>query len=414
MRICLLSYRGNMYCGGQGVYLYNLSRALAELGNEVHVIVGPPYPFKMKWATVHKIKTPRFNELNGDRITSENLSPLTFYEYTAAKFGNFPEIFGFSMRAFFKVKELIKEHQFDIIHDNQCIGYGLLLMKALHIPLVATIHHPLPIDRQIAMYLSEDAKTKLKQILFYPQFMQKIVAKRIDRIITVSEFSKNEIVKHFKVPRDRISVVHNGVDTELFHVREKSNKNSDSGEYNITFVGNCENRVKGLPLLLKTMRYLKDNSGMKIKLTVVDKWKEEGIAPPLIKRYGLEDDIKFTGFLTFEELSKQYATTDLIIIPSLFEGFCFPSVEAMACGTPVVAFKVGALPQVMEDGETGILVDPGDWRAMAKAVAKILKSKELRESMGEKGRERVEKLFTWKNAAEQVIEIYRGIINAHR
>lgn len=414
MRICLLSYRGNMYCGGQGVYLYNLSKALAELGNEVHVIVGPPYPFKMKWATVHKIKTPRFNELNGDRITSENLSPLTFYEYMAAKFGNFPEIFGFSIRAFFKIKELIKDYPFDIIHDNQCIGYGLLLMKALHIPLVATIHHPLPIDRQIAMYLSEDAKTKLKQILFYPQFMQKIVAKRIDRIITVSEFSKNEIVKHFKVPGDRISVVHNGVDTELFHVREKPNKNSGSDDYNITFVGNCENRVKGLPLLLKTMRYLKDNSGMKIKLTIVDKWKEEGIAPPLIKRYGLGEDIEFTGFLTFEELSKQYAITDLIIIPSLFEGFCFPSVEAMACGTPVVAFKVGALPQVMENGTTGILVDPGDWRAMANAVAKILKNKELRESMGKKGRERVEKLFTWKNSAEQVIEIYRGIINAHR
>ncbi|MEM2146548.1 MAG: hypothetical protein QW279_14395, partial [Candidatus Jordarchaeaceae archaeon] len=62
MKICLLSYRGNMYCGGQGVYLYNLSRALAELGNDVHVIVGPPYPYKMEWATVHKIKTPRFNE----------------------------------------------------------------------------------------------------------------------------------------------------------------------------------------------------------------------------------------------------------------------------------------------------------------------------------------------------------------
>lgn len=413
MKICLLSYRGNMYCGGQGVYLYNLSRALAELGNEVHVIVGPPYPFKMKWATIHKIRTPRFNELNGDRITSDNLSPLTFYEYMAAKFGNFPEILSFSIRAFFKVKELIKVHKFDIIHDNQCIGYGLLLMKALHIPLVATIHHPLPIDRQIAMYLSENTKTKIKQILFYPQFMQKIVAKKIDRIITVSEFSANEIVKHFKVPRDRISVVHNGVDTELFHVREKMNRDSNGDEYNITFVGNCENRVKGLPLLLKTMRYLKDNSGLKIKLTIVDKWKEEGIAPPLIERYGLEDDIEFTGFLTFEELSKQYAKTDLIIIPSLFEGFCFPSVEAMSCGTPVVAFKVGALPQVMEDGKTGILVEPGDWKAMAKAVEKILKNQELRDGMGKRGRERVEKLFTWKNAAEKVLENYRKVINAH-
>ncbi len=402
-----------MYCGGQGVYLYNLSKALAELGNEVHVIVGPPYPFKMKWATVHKIKTPRFNELNGDRITSENLSLLTFYEYMAAKFGNFPEIMSFSIRAFFKVKELIKDYPFDIIHDNQCLGYGLLLMKALNIPLVATIHHPLPIDRQIAIYLSEGAKTKLKQILFYPQFMQKIVAKRIERIITVSEFSANEIVKHFKVPRNKISVVHNGVDTELFHTREKLNKNQANDEHNITFVGNCENRVKGLPLLLKSMKYLKENLGMKVKLTIVDKWKEEGIAPPLVERYSLEDDIIFTGFLTFEELSKQYATTELIIIPSLFEGFCFPAVEAMACGTPVVAFKVGALPQVMEDGKTGILAEPGDWKAMAKAVAKILKNKELRERMGKRGRERVEKNFTWKNAAEHVIEIYRETINAH-
>ncbi len=413
MRICLLSYRGNMYCGGQGVYLYNLSKALAELGNEVHVIVGPPYPYKMKWATVHKIKTPRFNELNGDRVTSENLSLLTFYEYTAAKFGNFPEIMSFSIRAFFKIKELIKDYQFDIIHDNQCLGYGLLLMKALHIPLVATIHHPLPIDRQIAMYLSEDAKTKLKQILFYPQFMQKIVAKRINKIITVSEFSAREIVKHFKIPRERISVVHNGVDTELFHTREKPKKELDDA-YDVTFVGNCENRVKGLPLLLKTLRYLKDNLRMNVKLTIVDKWKEEGIAPPLIKRYGLENDIVFTGPLTFEELSKRYATTDLIIIPSLFEGFCFPAVEAMACGTPVVAFKVGALPQVVDDGKTGILAEPGDWRALAKAAAKILKDRELRENMGKRGRERAEKLFTWRKAAEQVLKIYRETIDAYR
>ncbi|MHA1608304.1 MAG: glycosyltransferase family 4 protein [Candidatus Freyarchaeota archaeon] len=411
MKICLLSYRGNMSCGGQGVYLYYVSRELARLGHDVHVIVGPPYPFEMDWATVHKIKTPQFSEFTGERLTAENLSVLSAYEYTAASIGVFPEMFSFSIRAFFKVKELIKKERFDIIHDNQSLGYGLLLMKALGMPVVATIHHPLTIDRIVAMRLARTSRERFKQILFYPMFMQKVVARFLDKVVTVSNTSARNIRKHFKLPWEKIKVIHNGVDTDVFRMRDGGSRDGDY--YRLMFVGNTDNRVKGVSLLLRALKYMKEELELNVKLTIVDRWKEEGLAPPLIKEYGLEEDVSFTGFLTVEELAQHYAMTDLVIISSMFEGFCFVAAEAMACGKPVVGFRVGALPEVVENGSTGILVEPGNWKALAHAAAKVLEDRELRERMGRNGRRRVEKLYTWEKVARELEEVYMEVLDAN-
>lgn len=411
MKVCLLSYRGNMCCGGQGVYLYYVSRELAKLGHEVHVIVGPPYPFEMDWAVVHKIKTPQFSEFTGERLTAENLSLLSAYEYTLANIGVFPEMFSFSIRAFFKVKELMKRERFDVIHDNQCLGYGLLLMKALGVPVVATIHHPLPIDRIMAMRLARTSKERFKQIIFYPMFMQKIVANFMDRVVTVSQTSARSIVKHFKVPREKISVIYNGVDVDVF--RPMDGGSVDGDYYRLLFVGNTDNRVKGIGLLLRAVKYMKEELGLNVKLTIVDRFKEEGIAQPFIKEYGLQDDVSFTGFLTIEELARQYASSDLVMLSSMFEGFCFVAAEAMACGKPIVGFRVGALPEVVENGVTGILVEPGNWKELAHAAARLLEDKELRKQMGANGRRRVERLFTWENVARELEKVYMEVLNAN-
>ncbi len=411
MKICLLSYRGNMCCGGQGIYLYHVSRELAKLGHDVHVIVGPPYPFEMDWATVHKIKTPQFSEFTGERLTAENLSLLSAYEYTLANIGVFPEMFSFSIRAFFKVKELMRKENFDVIHDNQCLGYGLLLIKALGVPVIATIHHPLPIDRIMAMRLARTSKERFKQIIFYPMFMQKIVANFMDRVVTVSQTSARSIMKHFKVPRKKISVIYNGVDADVF--RPMDGGSGDGDYYRLLFVGNTDNRVKGIGLLLRAVRYMKDELGLNVKLTIVDRFKEEGIAQPFIKEYALQDDVSFTGFLTMEELAQQYASSDLVMLSSMFEGFSLVAAEAMACGKPVVGFRVGALSEVVENGVTGILVEPGNWKELAHAAAMLLEDEKLRKQMGANGRRRVECLFTWEKAARELEKVYMEVADVN-
>ena len=375
------------------------------------MIVGPPYPFEMEWATIHKIKTPQFSEFTGERLTAENLSLLSAYEYTLANIGVFPEMFSFSIRAFFKVKELMKKERFDVIHDNQCLGYGLLLMKALGVPVVATIHHPLPIDRIMAMRLARTTKERFKQIIFYPMFMQKIVANFMDRVVTVSQTSARSITKHFKVPREKISVIHNGVDVDVFRPMDEGSIDGDY--YRLLFVGNTDNRVKGIGLLLRAVKYMKEELGLNVKLTIVDRWKEEGIAQPFIKEYCLQDDVSFTGFLTIEELARQYASADLVMLSSMFEGFCFVAAEAMACGKPLVGFRVGALPEVVENGVTGILVEPGNWKELAHAAARLLEDKELRRQMGMNGRKRVESLFTWEKVARELEKVYMEVADAN-
>ena len=118
MKVCLLSYRGNPYCGGQGIYVMYIARELVKLGHEVHVIAGPPYPFDEEGVVIHRVSNHNYFNKKKDFIKPHKpfatFQPLNFYEFVAAKMGIFPEIETFSVRAFFKLKELMKTHKFDI------------------------------------------------------------------------------------------------------------------------------------------------------------------------------------------------------------------------------------------------------------------------------------------------------------
>jgi len=266
MKICLLSYRGNPYCGGQGIYLMYLARELIKLGHEVHVIVGPPYPFEMEGVTTHYISNHNYFNVRENYIKPHkpfaSLLPMNMYEFIASRLGIFPEIETFSFRVFLKLKEILKTQKFDIIHDNQCLGYGFLLIKQFGIPFISTIHHPLSIDRSTWFEYPSDFNLKIKRVLYYPLIMQKFVSNRMDRIITVSHDSAVEINKAFGVPPKKISVVYNGMDSSIFYPSKKANKKKNS----VIFVGNVEDRKKGVIYLLKAMTMVKHP----FHLTIVD------------------------------------------------------------------------------------------------------------------------------------------------
>jgi len=412
MKICLLSYRGNPYCGGQGIYVMYIAKELVKLGHEVHVIAGPPYPFEEKGVIIHRISNHNYYNNRKNFIKPHKpfatLQPLNLYEFIAARFGIFPEIETFSIRVFYKLKELLKSHKFDIIHDNQCLGYGFLLIQQLGIPFVSTIHHPLSIDRSTWFEYPSDFNIKMKRILYYPLLMQKFVANRMYKIITVSHNAALEINRAFGVNPDNINVIYNGMDSNIF-VPVKGVKKKKNG---IIFVGNVEDRKKGVIYLLKAMTLTKQ----KVMLTIVDGGApNRSSVPRLIDKLGLNGRVTFTGKIPIESLIKLYSQNEIAVLPSLYEGFGFPAAEAMACELPVITTTAGALPEVVgEHMKTGFLVPPRDPAAIAGGIDFLLENPDVRKKMGKDARKRVLEIFTWKNAAGELVKLYDEAINAYR
>lgn len=412
MKICLLSYRGNPYCGGQGIYVMYIAKELVRLGHEVHVIAGPPYPFEEKSVIIHRVSNHNYFNKPKDFIKPHKpfatLQPLNFYEFISARFGIFPEIETFSIRAFYKIRELLKTHRFDIIHDNQCLGYGFLLIQRLGVPFVSTIHHPLTIDRTTWFEYPSDFSVKMKRILYYPLLMQKFVANRMHKIITVSHNAALEINNAFGVNQKNIQVIYNGMDSNIFYpvkgIKKKKN--------NIIFVGNVEDRKKGIIYLLKAMTLTRN----RVTLTIVDGGApNRSSVPRLIDRLGLNGRVTFTGKIPIETLIRLYARSEIAVLPSLYEGFGFPAAEAMACELPVITSTAGALPEVVGDHmKTGYMVPPRDAEAIAQGIDFLLDSPDLRKKMGKAARKRVLEIFTWENAARELVKMYEEAINAYR
>ena len=405
MKICLLCNRGNMYCGGQGVYLYYLSRELHRLGHEVHAIVGPPYPQLAEGVIEHRVENLNLFEFGFPKQDPFKIfTPLNLYDIAVTRVGKFPEMFTFSFRAYDKLRQIMGEHKFDIIHDNQTLGYGNILMKSLGVPVVATIHHPLPIDKKTDLPYIHSIKGRLRRILFYPFFMQHMAAAAMDRVITVSEDAAGEIHNSFKVPYKKMRVVYNGIDIEMFRPRPEIQK--ERGR--IIVVSNTSDRKKGVLYLLRAMRELRKE--MDVKLTIVDRGLPDNeYTPAIVERCGLNGSVEFTGRITTEELAKRYCTAEVAVVPSLYEGFGFPAAEAMSCGIPVVSTTAGALTEVVDE-ESGILVPPGDHMAIVEAVKRLMGDEALRQRMGAAGRARVERLFSWEEAVKKIIDVYEEVM----
>ena len=406
MKICLLTYRGNMYCGGQGIYIYYLSRELQRLGHEVHVISGPPYPQVVEGVKLHKLKS--YSVLVSRHGATNHVGPIhsavDLCEFAATRMGIYTEPFAFSMRAYHEIKRLAPDIKFDVIHDNQCLGYGLTMLKRLKLPLVATIHHPISIDRAADFGQARNRRERLRRRWFYSFYvpMQSSVARCVDRVITVSECSAREIERLIGIPQSRIRVIYNGVDTNLFRNHNGIVKDPKS----IIFVGNTEDRKKGIIHLLQAVKTI--NSECPVKLTIVDGGAPQtAYAPSLVREYGLHNQVTIVRRLSGEELVQHYAAAEIAAVPSLFEGFGFPAAEAMACELPVITTKAGALPELVSDGDNGIVIDPGNVPALAAAIKRLLEDEELRRKMGLAGRETAKRKFNWEHAARQTVEVYR-------
>ena len=416
LRIAYVAYRGNMNSGGQGIYLWFLAREMARLGHEVSIFVGPPYPDPMPFARVEELPNRqlwakwmlgRTDQIVGDGKPSEIFSPLNFYELSASRLGFLPEPFAFSLRAFHRLtRQLRAGRTFDLVHDVQCLGYGLLGLRALGLPVVTTVHHPLSVDRRASFIRDETFDDVLGTMKFYPIGMQAFVARRLDRVLTSSEASARQIVQDFGVQPDRIRNVRNGLDVDLF----SPNADTKRSETNLLCVGRSADPNKGIRNLIQSLARLP----AQITLTLVDDDSPENQVRRWAREVGVEDRLQLTGRVDAGELVELYRRAAIVVVPSRYEGFGLPAVEAMACETPVVATSAGALPEVIGLTGGGVLTERDDPDAMAATIRSLLENTEARALLAKRGRERVVEKLSWTRIATATAEVYAETVDASR
>lgn len=406
LRICLLSYRSNPHCGGQGVYVRNLSRALHGLGHEVEVVAGPPDPMVDPHIPVYK--PPCLDLYNPEALfrvpgLAELSHPVNLLEWLGVITMGFPEPFTFGLRAFSYLQH--RFDRYDIVHDNQSLSYGVWAISR-RVPVIATIHHPITVDRQIAIRSVRSPWKKLKHWRWYSFIgMQKQVARHLAHLLTVSRFTRADISRSFGIPPERFAVVPNGINTELFYpipeiAREKNR---------IMVTNSADMPLKGLYYLLQAVEKLSRTHD--VRLTVIGTPKKNGGVVKLIRRLGIGERITFTGRVSDGEFVRLYARASLAVVPSVYEGFGLPVGEAMACGVPVISTTGGALPEVA--GNAALMVPPADPDALARAMRRLLDHPEYARELGHAGYQRVQAHFTWEKAAQKTVQAYREAICDH-
>jgi glycosyltransferase involved in cell wall biosynthesis len=382
LRIAYLTYRGKPHVGGQGVYTRHLTKALLDLGHEVEVFGGQPYPVLDERITLTKLPSlDLFNDHYPGRFPAfwEFKTREDFLEVGVFSTGVFPEPLAFSARVNRHLAPRAAE--FDLIHDNQCLGWGIKRLEKI-IPTIVTLHHPITRDRALEMAAAPNFYKRWSIGRWYSFVkMQGKVASQMPRVVVVSENSINDIHADMGVALDRMRLVPVGVDPELFtplpHIDRKPGR--------LITTASADVALKGLAYLIEAMVALREE-GRDISLTIIGRPKP-GKSMDLIDRYNLHPHIEFVSGVSDEQIVELYAEAELAVVPSLYEGFSLPAIEAMCTGTPLVATDGGALPEVTgADGETVFRCTAGDVSSLATSIRQALGQPEARAAIGTAGR----------------------------
>lgn len=406
LKIAYLTYRGKPHVGGQGVYTRHLTKALVDLGHTVEVFGGQPYPVLDDRIPLHELPSlDIWNDHFPGRFPGiwEIKSKADLAEMFTHLKGTFGEPWAFSIRAREALKK--RQHDFDLVHDNQCLGYGVLGIEKM-IPTIVTLHHPITRDRALEMQHSKNWRTRYGIGRWYNFVkMQGRVASRMPRVVVVSENSIKDIHSDMGVGLDRMRLVPVGVDPKLFtplpHVTRQTGR--------LITTASADVALKGLSYLLEAMAKLRTERN-DIRLTIIGK-PREGASNDMIDKLGLRPHIDFVSGVPDERIVELYAEAELAVVPSLYEGFSLPAIEAMSTGICLVATDGGALPEVTgNDGVTVLQCKAGDVDALAATIRRGLDDAELRSRIGAAGRQRVVERWSWKHCAQLTVDQYREVL----
>ncbi len=404
------SYRSHPYTGGQGVYMRHVTKALADLGHQIDVISGPPYPELDPRVTLIRLPSldlyarPKgFLDLPWPR-RDEFRDWIDVQEWLIHVSGGFGEPYTFGERFARWMRSRLSDY--DIVHDNQTLCYGLLKIMGMGMPVASTIHHPITMDKKIAVAAADTLTMRMLVRRWYGFLaMQKKVARALPLAVTSSESTRRDVISEFNMDPGRIRVVHLGVDSQAFRpypdIPRRHNR--------IMATASADVPLKGLVYLVRAYHELLQTRP-DLELVVIGKLRE-GPTAKLLAELGIIDKVQFKTGLTDDEIAQLYAETTLAVAPSVYEGFGFPPAEAMACGVPVVSTDGGSLPEVV--GDAGVIVPAKDSSALASAIGALLDDPARRTELADRGRMRILERFLWSRTASDLISIYQDAIHAN-
>ena len=384
-----------------------ISKALVDLGHHVDVISGPPYPELDP--RIGLIKLPSLDMYARENpiscVTMDILrDPTDRFEWWSHNWGGFPEPYTFGQRMAAYMRDKIGDY--DIMHDNQTLCYGMLDVRDMGLPVVGTIHHPITMDRRIDIAHAKWPHMKFLKWRWYSFLnMQMKVARALDPLIVVSDSTKRDVHCDFDVPMERMVRIHHGIDHELFtpqpHITRKTNR--------LMVTASADVPLKGLIYLIRAYHHLLQTH-KDLELLVVGRLRE-GQTMDELNRLGIRDRVQFISGLSGEEIRDLYAEATIAISPSVYEGFGFPAGEALSCGVPLIATDGGSLPEVV--GNAGIIVPHSNPAALAEAIDSLLNDPDKRAAMSQKGRQHILDSFKWERCAREVVALYRDTIARH-
>jgi glycosyltransferase involved in cell wall biosynthesis len=409
LRVALLSYRGNPYSGGQGVYIRELSAALARLGHDVTVFSGQPYPHLkdgVRFVPVPSLDLYRADNPFRTPHPSEFRDWIDALEFATLCTAAFPEPLTFSLR----VRRLLlaRRPSFDIVHDNQGLGWGMLGVQRAGMPVVASVHHAVVIDRDLELARESNLVRRLTLRRWYHfHHMQNRVARQMQRVITVSKQSRQDIVERMRVDPTRIRVVPVAVDDAVFAPQPGIARVPGR----IFAVASADVSLKGVVPLLHAIAEIRRRRP--VELVLLGAARRGGTVARTMRELRLTESVRFVRGIDDAAVARQYALAEVAVVPSLYEGFSIPALQAMACGVPLVATTAGALPEVAgRDGETALLVPPGDSAALALAIARLLDDHGLRRRLSEAALLRARERYSWEATARATVDVYGEVLGA--
>ena len=407
LNIAILSYRSAPFGGGQGIYIHDISKALSLMGHQVDVISGPPYPSLDEKVNLIKLpgldlfQTFSFKERLKIFIKKKNKRAIDFYEFFSTFFGGFPEMRTFGERA----KEFLdKNCHYDIVIDNQSISYGLLQIQK-KFPFIEIIHHPITKDYEFELQSNNGFMYRLSRHRWYSFLkMQKRVAPQFNTIVTPSINSLNDIAGDFNVSKKNINVINNGLDIDIFIPYKEIERNP----FKLITIASADVALKGLDYSLKSLASLV-NDFPEISLLVIGKMKKAGHTSRLIDELGIKDKVSFKTELTKEEIAKEYASSSIAIVTSLYEGFGYPVIEAMSCEVPLIATNVSSIPELV--GDYAKLIPAKNANELSNAIRSILHDYSHYKNIAVRGRQHIVDNFNWLKITEEYENIISKTIN---
>ena len=402
-RIALLSYHtsplahlGGRETGGLNVYVRELARELAQRGHQVDVFTrrsdaDAPAVVPFADGSVGRARLMHIDAGPPQYIEKEALPPYVdaFAEGVAA--------FGSREGA-----------SYDFVYSHYWLSglAGEMLRKRWGVPHIAMFHTLGEVKSRSRMTERESDERIAAE---------GTIAREASRIVVSSRDEQELLVRHYGASAERIAVVPCGVNLDLFQPVQKDDARSRLGlrddDRILLFVGRIE-PLKGVDILLGAAAQVEAESDCFVLVIGGDSTAQDGEMAHLrllASELGISERVNFLGAVDHEKLPLFYSAADVCVVPSFYESFGLVALEAMACGTPVVASRVGGLTATVRDGETGYLIP---WRCpepFAERIELLLGNEQLRRAFGSASREAVEH-FRWANVAESVLGLYGELI----